>query len=119
MTKKITLLGEEIDIRFNMAVMLAYEEITGEPFLGSEFQTQKSRYALLYAAIINSKPDTRITADALLREAEWPEIQAALETVTGQMAEWFDIPGVMRSESEDRDEDRDEKQDADAEKPKN
>lgn len=115
MTKKITLLGEEIDIRFNMAVMLAYEEITGEPFLGSEFQTQKSHYALLYAAVINSKPDTRITADALLREAEWTEIQSALETVTEQMAEWFDIPGIVKGE----DGEQDEEQAADTEKPKN
>lgn len=113
MTKKITLLGEEIDIRFNMAVMLAYEEIMGEPFLGSEFQTLKSRYALLLAAVINSKPDTRITADALLKEAGWTEIQTALETVTELMSEWFDIPGVMKAENDDEDDKEN------AEKPKN
>ena len=32
MEKKITILGEEIAIAFNMAVEMAYERITGNPF---------------------------------------------------------------------------------------
>lgn len=120
MTKKITLLGEEIDVRFNMAVMLAYEEIMGEPFLGSAFDSQKSRYALLYAVIISSKPETKITADALLKEAEWTEIQTALETVTALMAEWFDIPAVVKGEADASDTVADDQtEDSDGEKPKN
>lgn len=96
--KKINLLGEEITLKFNMATMLAYEEITGEPFFGQQFETQKSRYALLYAVIMTSKPETGITADALLKDAEWEEINAAFAAVTDAMSAWFNIPDVVAAE---------------------
>lgn len=94
---KMTILNEEIDLKFNMGTMLAYEEIMGEPFFGQQFDTQKSRYALLYAVILTSKPDTGITAEALLKEASWNDINGAFTAVTKLMGEWFNIPEAMQA----------------------
>ena len=48
------LLGEDIDVKMNMSVMIAYEEIAGTSFYGEEFKTTRSRYALLAAVLAAS-----------------------------------------------------------------
>lgn len=104
---KVTILGEEIPVRFNMAVELSYEEIAGVPFNNEALASAKTTLALYMAAIITSKPDTEITFERLVREATGPEIAALKEAVIGSMFDWLEIPRVAQEEEEEEKEEED------------
>lgn len=95
---KIKILKEEIDIRFNIAVELAYEEITGEEFNVESLKKMKNTIALGMAAILVANEKTEITIDRLLREATGPEIAALNQAVLDSMTEWLAIPEVIAKE---------------------
>lgn len=116
--KKINLLGEEVTIRFNMAVEIAYEEITDTPFSASSLTRQKDCLALGMAAIVTNKPDTKITLDKLLHEASGKEMAELNSALAETMSAWFEIPKVMEKESE-ADSQEAKKSDESEEKPKN
>lgn len=110
----ITILGEQIDIRFCMAVEIAYEEIAGEPFSIESLNRQKNSVALYMAAIITANPDTKITIERLMTEASGAEIGQLATAVIESMTQWMHIPDVLPKE------DQPEKKDADdEEKTKN
>lgn len=108
--KKISILGECLTIRFNMAVEIAYEEISGKPFLLKDLDSQKNLMALYMAAIITCNPDTEITFEKLTQEASSHEITLLAEAVISAMTEWLKVPDVIEKDAEPTDED---------EKPKN
>lgn len=92
MEKNIEILGEQIILRFNMAVQLAYEEITGRPFTVQEMTMKKAQMALFIAAIITNNPETGITMDRLLTEATGDDI-TKLDTAMGEIiSEWYHLP---------------------------
>ena len=93
--KKVTVLGEELDIRFNMAVEIAYEDITNEPFSFQSLERQKNIVALCMAAIIVNNPETKITAERFIREVASDEYNAIVSTVIEAMTEWMKIPSVI------------------------
>jgi hypothetical protein len=105
----ITILGEQIDIRFCMAVEIAYEEIAGEPFSIESLNRQKNSVALYMAAIITANPDTKITIERLMTEASGAEIGQLATAVIESMTQWMHIPDVLPKE------DQSEKKDADDE----
>lgn len=43
--KKITILGKEVTLKMNMAVLIGYEGLTDKTFLGETFETVRDRYA--------------------------------------------------------------------------
>jgi hypothetical protein len=92
--RKITILGEEIAIKFNMAVQLAYEKITKSPFDVQKLNSQESSVALYIACITVCNPDTNITFERLINEASGPEILLLNKTIISAMTEWLDIPFV-------------------------
>lgn len=92
--RKITILGEEITIKFNMAVQLAYEKITKSPFDVQKLNSQESSVALYIACITVCNPDTNITFERLINEASGPEILLLNKTIISAMTEWLDIPMV-------------------------
>lgn len=92
--RKITILGEEITIKFNMAVQLAYEKITKSPFDVQKLNSQESSVALYIACITVCNPDTNITFERLINEASGPEILLLNKTIISAMTEWLDIPFV-------------------------
>ena len=110
----ITILGETIDIQFNMAVELNYEEITGEAFSIEALSKMKNSVALYMAAILSANPDTTITVDRLLKEAKGPEIAALSTAVITAMTEWMQIPKVIKDE-----EPKTEPEEQDPDAPKN
>ena len=57
MEKKITVKGEEITIKFNMAVECAYEEITSRPFNLQDFKEKKLLVTLFFSTILANNPD--------------------------------------------------------------
>lgn len=112
MTKKqytIHLLGQDIEVKMNMSVIIAYEEITGTPFYGETFDTTKTRYALLAAVIAASAAKGDI-ADRLLTDVSPKEFTAAFEVAMQALADFFEIPEVVK---------KDEPQATEGEQPKN
>lgn len=81
-----------------MAVELAYEEITGEPFDVASLKSMKNTVALGMAAILTANPDTGITIERLLREASGKEIGDLNRAVIESMSEWLSIPKVITDE---------------------
>lgn len=110
----ITILGETIDIQFNMAVEINYEEISGETFSIEALSNMKNSVALYMAAILAANPDTNITVDSLLKEAKGPEIAALSTAVITAMTEWMQIPTVIKEE-----EPKTEPEEQDPDTPKN
>lgn len=109
--KTITILGEEVKIDFNMAVEIAYEEISGKPFNVEDLKTQTASIALYMAAIITSNPDTTITVERLMKEASGQEIGLLSQTIINAMVEWMAIPSVIKEEQPKNDADKKEKED--------
>lgn len=111
---KVTILNEEIDIRFCMAVEIAYEEITGEAFSIDALKKMKNALALGMASILTAKPETGITVERLMREATGQDIAELNKAVIESMTEWLTLPKVVTDE-----EAREPQPDVNEEKPKN
>lgn len=112
---QVTILGEEIDIRFCMAVEIAYEEITGEQFNIESLNSQKNSIALYMAAILTAKPDTEITVDRLMKEASGQEIVHVATAVVNSMTEWMRMPTIIP----DDDPQPEDEEEAEGDKQKN
>lgn len=112
MTKKqytIHLFGQDIDVQMNMKVIIGYEQITGTSFYGENFNTFKTRYALL-AAIIAASDANSDLSDRLLTDVSPKEFTAAFEVAIKAAADFFEIPIVIK---------QDEEQKQEGEQPKN
>lgn len=97
-TEKINVLGEKLVIKFNMAVEIAYEEITGESFSIEQLNKQKNCVALYMAAIIANNDKTKITIERLMKDATGKEFVEIAKAVTDSMLEWMKIPSVLPKE---------------------
>lgn len=86
--KKITILGKEIYIAYNMATQIAYEEITGRPFDTSTLDKASNTMALYYACILVNNPDTDISFDSLIEEADAHDIKVLREAVIESFTDW-------------------------------
>ena len=104
----IHLLGEDIDICFNMATIIGYEEITGQSFYGESFETAKTRYALLAAVLAQSDAKEDI-GDRLLKDVDFKEFTDAFAVIMEAASEFFNIPQVMQEEEHPQTEEEGEK----------
>jgi hypothetical protein len=104
MEKKVTIKGEEITIKFNMAVECAYEEITSRPFNLQDFKEKKLLVTLFFSTILANNPDTEITLDYLLKNATFDEIRSLDSAVSEAMTDWLHIPSVIPQEHQKEDE---------------
>lgn len=98
--QQITLLGESLTIVFNMACQIAFEEITGKPF--NDFDSNKSKdiLALDYAVISVNNPDTNITADRLMREANAQDMKVLNNAITSALMDWNDMPATFADDED-------------------
>lgn len=98
--QQIILLGESLTIVFNMACQIAFEEITGKPF--NDFDSNKSKdiLALDYAVISVNNPDTNITADRLMREANAQDMKTLNNAITAALMDWNDMPATFADEED-------------------
>lgn len=98
--QQITLLGETLTIVFNMACQIAFEEITGKPF--NDFDSQKSKdiLALDYAVISVNNPDSNITADRLMREANAQDMKVLNNAITAALMDWNDMPATFADDED-------------------
>lgn len=92
MEKRIKLLNEDIVLRFNMAVQLAFTDVTGEDFSLDAIGNRKAQIGLFMAAILVNNPDTAITLDRLMTEAKSDDFNT-LDTAMGELiSDWYDLP---------------------------
>ena len=105
MKKIIIILGETLTIAFNMAVQISFEEITGKPFSDINTDSSKDNFALAYAAIIANNPDTKITADNLMRDISGAELKDLLQAISDAAVEWNEMPATL---ADDEDKKKDE-----------
>ena len=99
----IHLLGQDIDVKMNMKVIIAYEEITGTSFYGENFDTARTRYALLSAIIAVSDANSDLS-DRLLTDVSGKEFTAAFEVAMQAAADFFEIPIVIKQDDEQKEE---------------
>ena len=90
---------------FNMAVQISFEEITGKPFSDINTDSSKDNFALAYAAIIANNPDTKITADNLMRDISGTELKDLLQAISDAAVEWNEMPATL---ADDEDKKKDE-----------
>lgn len=86
--KEITILGKQITIKYNMAVQIAYEEITGHAFDTSALDKTSNTLALYYACILVNNPDVEISFDDLLEKASARDIKVLRESVLDCFTDW-------------------------------
>lgn len=98
MKKKITILGCEVIIVFNMAVQITFEEISGKPFAEIDNNSSKDNLALAYSAILANNTDTSITIDKLMHEASGKDMAELLNAVTESFIQWNKMPSTLADE---------------------
>ena len=90
-TRKIHFLGEDLNISFNLAVMVAFEQISEKPFDNEILKTTKGQLILYTAVIIANNPDTKITMERLMTEPNAIDIQRLDKEVAGAMKDYYVI----------------------------
>ena len=103
--QKIKLLGKDVNIAFNLATEIAYEQITGEAFGIEKLSFTKNAVALYMAAIIANNPDIDITTEDIISKASGTEVKALSDAIYAEMKAWMNIPDVMEEKVEKKDED--------------
>ena len=103
--QKIKLLGKDVNIAFNLATEIAYEQITGEAFGIEKLSFTKNAVALYMAAIIANNPDIDITTEDIISKARGAEVKALSDAIYAEMKAWMNIPDVMDEKVEKKDED--------------
>lgn len=84
----VKMLGEELKIKFNLAVEICYEQITGNAFDLDALKMTSNAIALYYAAIITNNPETSIKIEDLLCNATGQEISALSKAVFSSIDKW-------------------------------
>lgn len=97
--KTVTILGHDLNISFNMAVEIEYEELSGKSFDLQQMDTQKATMQLCFAALKVSNDKMPFTFDQLNRDATFSETTALKAAVIEAMNDWLGIPAVMAEEA--------------------
>lgn len=95
MNREITIGKRTLPVAFNMATLLAFEDITGRPFFGEDFQKTKERLAIIFAAVYAANKDTDFSVEDLMDCEDWQQVSTAFETVTQMASEFFTLPKVV------------------------
>lgn len=98
--KTVTILGHVLNISFNMAVEIEYEDLSGKPFDLQQMDTQKATMQLCYADLKASNDNVPFTIDEMNRKATFSETTALKAAVIEAMNEWLVIPAVMVEEAQ-------------------
>lgn len=98
MEKKITINGEELTIRFNMAVEVSYEEITDVPFSLDDLKYKRYVMCLYMAAILTNNPETKITLEWLMNSATSDDIKVIDDAMADCMSDFLHVPKIIPEE---------------------
>lgn len=103
--KKVNILGHILNVAFNMAVEIEYEEMSGQPFDIENMSTQKATMQLCYASLKESNDKMPFKFDELKAKVTMEEWVALKNAVIEAMTEWFHIPVVMQEDEHQKGED--------------
>lgn len=99
--QKIKFIGKDIDIAFNVAVQIEYENITSEPFDISKLAYMKNSIALYEAAIKVNNRDAGITSADIASKASAEDMKAISSAVVEEMAAWINVPDFIKEKQKD------------------
>ena len=97
--RKITIMGKDVEIAYNMATQIAYEEITGKAFDTESLNKARNMMALYYACIVANNESIDISFDQLLAEADAHDIKVLREAVIESFTDWcksIDVDGKKK-----------------------
>lgn len=95
---KVTISGNEYAVTFNMAVQIAYEDESGQPFDLSTLDTQKATMQLCYASLKEANYKLPFTFADLVKTLTVSETTELKNAVITAMTEWFKLPEVMKKD---------------------
>lgn len=98
MNKKITILGYELAIAFNMAVQIEFEDLSGHPFDFDILDTQKATMQLCYASLKASNENVPFTFDEMIKQLGVEETANLKMAVIEAMNDWFNVPKVLQDQ---------------------
>ena len=96
--EKITVLGHELLLAFNMAAQIEFEELSGQPFGIETLGTQKATMQLCYAALKVSNESVPFTFEEMIRDINVEDTAAIKNAVTSAMNAWYKIPDVIEQQ---------------------
>lgn len=99
--QKIKFIGKDINIAFNVAVQIEYENITKEPFDIAKLAYMRNSVALYEAAIKVYNPDAGITSADITSKASAEDMKAISTAVVEEMAAWIKVPDFIKEEQKD------------------
>ena len=97
--RKITIMGKDVNIAYNMATQIAYEEITDKAFDTESLNKASNMMALYYACIVANNESIDISFDQLLAEADAHDIKVLREAVIESFTDWcksIDVEGKKK-----------------------
>lgn len=100
MENKITLLGEELNIAYNLATQITYEKITDKAFDPADLAKTENRLSLCYACIIVNNENTKITFEQILRELSIEDYSKLDVAVNQAITTWYKIPTAAHLDEE-------------------
>lgn len=98
--KTINILGRQVNIAYNIAVQILFEDIVGKSLTEADFTLTRNSLALYYACISVNNKDTDITIDDLMYNVSGDEMATLRVAVTESISEWSHIPSIMGDKKE-------------------
>ena len=96
----ITLNGSTVNIAFNMATQIGFEEISGKPFHEIDLSLVKDKMALFAAAILANNPKTDFDTEWLMKDATQAELNKLEKVVFEEVNKWAGIPSTLQEAGE-------------------
>lgn len=93
--KTITILGRQVNIAYNIAVQILFEDIVGKSISDADLTLSRNSLALYYSCISVNNKDTDITIDDLMYNISGEEMSILRAAVTESLSEWSHIPSIM------------------------
>lgn len=94
-TKKVTILGHKLDVVFNMAVEIEFEELSGSIFSIENLSSQKATMQLCFASMKIANKKLPFTYEEMLDRLSMKETAELKNAVIETMNKWFTVPEVM------------------------
>lgn len=101
--RKVKVLGHELDIMFNMAVQIEFEEISGKPFDIKTLDTQTATMQLCYASLKVSNHKVPFTFEDMVNIIDVEETASLKDAVFDEFREWYKIPKVSAEDDTQQD----------------
>lgn len=89
-----------LNIAFNMASQIGFEELSGKPFSDFNESSAKDRMQLITAVIIANNPNTEFKAEWLMHDAKAHEIVQLDQALADEIAQWAIEPETLDENSD-------------------